>query len=44
MDADLRRTLEAMAGLRVHVVGDTIRDVYTHARCLGAASKSPTMP
>lgn len=32
-----------MRGLRIHVLGDAIRDVYTQARCLGAASKSPTL-
>ncbi len=31
------------SGLRVHVIGDAIRDVYTQAKCLGAASKSPTL-
>jgi rfaE bifunctional protein nucleotidyltransferase chain/domain len=31
------------SGLRVHVIGDAIRDIYTQARCLGAASKSPTL-
>ena len=36
-------TLPDFSGLRVHVIGDAIRDVYTQARCLGAASKSPTL-
>lgn len=35
--------LPDFSGLRVHVIGDAIRDVYTEARCLGAASKSPTL-
>jgi bifunctional ADP-heptose synthase (sugar kinase/adenylyltransferase) len=36
-------TLPDFSGLRVHVIGDAIRDVYTQAKCLGAASKSPTL-
>jgi sugar/nucleoside kinase (ribokinase family) len=35
--------LPDFSGLRVHVIGDAIRDVYTQAKCLGAASKSPTL-
>src|SRR5262245_14337715 len=36
-------TLPDFSGLRVHVIGDAIRDIYTQAKCLGAASKSPTL-
>lgn len=36
-------TLPDFSGLRVHVIGDAIRDVYTQAKCLGMASKSPTL-
>src|SRR5262245_17217598 len=46
MDFDqhaIRNALQGMHGLRVHVIGDAIRDVYTQAKCLGAASKSPTL-
>ena len=40
--SDLRQTLHSLSGLKVHVVGDTIVDKYTHCTLLGAASKSPT--
>jgi bifunctional ADP-heptose synthase (sugar kinase/adenylyltransferase) len=36
-------SIPEFSGLRVHVIGDAIRDVYTQAKCLGAASKSPTL-
>ena len=39
----LRRTLDAMAGRRVHVVGDTIVDSYSHCALLGGQTKTPTM-
>jgi rfaE bifunctional protein kinase chain/domain len=39
---DLRRTLSRLAGIRVHVVGDTIVDSYSHCSLLGATAKSPT--
>jgi rfaE bifunctional protein kinase chain/domain len=39
----LRRTLDAMAGRRVHVVGDTIVDSYSHCAMLGGQTKTPTM-
>src|SRR5262249_15781362 len=39
----LRRTLDAMAGHRVHVVGDTIVDSYTHCAMIGGQTKTPTM-
>ncbi len=39
---DLRKTTEALAGLRVHVVGDTIADSYSYCSVLGATAKSPT--
>jgi len=31
-----------LSGIRVHVVGDTIVDSYSHCSLLGAAAKSPT--
>jgi rfaE bifunctional protein kinase chain/domain len=39
---DLRRTLHALAGLKVHVVGDTIVDTYSYCSVLGATAKSPS--
>lgn len=39
----LRRTLDAMEGHRVHVVGDTIVDSYTHCAMIGGQTKTPTM-
>jgi len=39
---ELRRTLEKLNGIRVHVVGDTIVDGYSHCTVLGGAAKSPT--
>lgn len=40
--ADLRAALGAMAGLKVHVVGDTIVDTQTHTELIGANAKTPT--
>ena len=39
----LRDVLDRMAGLRVHVVGDTIVDSYTHCTMVGGQTKTPTM-
>jgi cytidyltransferase-like protein len=39
----LRGTLDRMAGHRVHVVGDTIVDSYTHCAMVGGQTKTPTM-
>jgi bifunctional ADP-heptose synthase (sugar kinase/adenylyltransferase) len=39
----LRQTLDAMEGHRVHVVGDTIVDSYTHCAMLAGQAKTPTM-
>src|SRR6266487_2629040 len=39
----LRRTLDAMEGHQVHVVGDTIVDSYSHCAMLGGQTKTPTM-
>ena len=38
----LREALTAMRGVRVHVLGDTIVDSYSHCSLLGATAKSPT--
>lgn len=40
--ADLRKALDAMAGKKVHVVGDTIVDTLTHTELIGANGKTPT--
>src|ERR1043166_2529664 len=39
---DLRKTVTAMAGLKVLIVGDTILDGYSYCSLLGANAKSPT--
>ena len=38
----LREALAQVRGTRVHVVGDTIVDSYSHCQLLGATAKSPT--
>jgi bifunctional ADP-heptose synthase (sugar kinase/adenylyltransferase) len=40
---DLRDTLEKIKGMRVHVVGDTIVDSYTHCSMIGGMTKTPTL-
>src|SRR5262249_39582282 len=40
--AKLRRTVDEMQGRRVHVVGDTIVDSYTHCTMLSGQGKTPT--
>jgi rfaE bifunctional protein kinase chain/domain/rfaE bifunctional protein nucleotidyltransferase chain/domain len=40
---DLRNALHKIKGLRVHVVGDTIVDSYTHCSMIGGMTKTPTM-
>jgi rfaE bifunctional protein kinase chain/domain len=40
---DLHRMLDSFAGKRVHVVGDTIVDSYTHCAMIGGQTKTPTM-
>ncbi len=39
----LRRTVDRLAGHRLHVVGDTIVDSYTHCAMIGGQSKTPTL-
>jgi rfaE bifunctional protein kinase chain/domain len=39
----LRRTVERLAGHRLHIVGDTIVDSYTHCAMIGGQSKTPTL-
>lgn len=41
--ADLRNTLEAMEGKKVHIIGDTIVDSYTECAMVGGQTKTPTM-
>lgn len=38
----LRQALGKFEGLRVHVVGDTIVDSYTHCTLIGGTAKTPT--
>ncbi|MDC0033715.1 PfkB family carbohydrate kinase [Alphaproteobacteria bacterium] len=40
---DLRSTLDKMATLKVHVVGDTIVDSYTRCSLIGGGTKTPTL-
>lgn len=40
---DLRDALRELAGQRVHVVGDTIIDSYTHTTMIGGQTKTPTI-
>lgn len=40
---DVRGALDKLAGIRVHVVGDTIIDSYTHTTLIGGMTKTPTM-
>lgn len=39
---DLRNALNACTGVRVHVIGDTIVDSYTHCTLMSAMAKTPT--
>jgi rfaE bifunctional protein kinase chain/domain len=39
----LRRTVDRLAGHRLHVVGDTIIDSYTHCAMIGGQTKTPTL-
>ena len=40
---DLRKALDTLRGIRVHVIGDTIIDSYTHTSLIGGMTKTPTM-
>jgi rfaE bifunctional protein kinase chain/domain len=40
---DLRKALDAIRGKRVHIVGDTIVDSYTHCAMIGGMTKTPTI-
>jgi cytidyltransferase-like protein len=39
----LRRTVDTLGGRKVHVVGDTIVDSFTHTSMIGGQTKTPTM-
>ncbi|MGQ0663496.1 MAG: PfkB family carbohydrate kinase [Pseudomonadota bacterium] len=41
--SDFHAALDKLKGLRVHVVGDTIVDSYTHCASIGASTKTPTL-
>lgn len=38
----LREAVKSMAGIRVHVVGDTVLDSYTYCTLIGGNTKTPT--
>ena len=40
---DLNTALDKFRGIKVHVVGDTIVDSYTHCNMIGGMTKTPTM-
>lgn len=40
---DLREALKKIANKKVHVIGDTIVDSYTHCEMIGGQTKTPTM-
>ena len=40
---DVRTAVDRLKGIRVHVVGDTIVDSYTHSTLIGGMTKTPTM-
>jgi rfaE bifunctional protein kinase chain/domain/rfaE bifunctional protein nucleotidyltransferase chain/domain len=40
---DLRDAVTNLKGIRVHVIGDTIIDSYTHSTLIGGMTKTPTM-
>lgn len=39
---DLKKTVQGLQGIKVHVVGDTIVDTYTYCTLIGGMSKTPT--
>ena len=41
--ADLHKAIDQLEGVRVHVIGDTIIDSYTHCALIGGMTKTPTM-
>jgi len=41
--ADVKGALDKLKGIKVHIVGDTIIDSYTHCAMIGGMTKTPTM-
>lgn len=41
--SDLYAALDKFKGMKIHVVGDTIIDSYTHCSMIGGMTKTPTM-
>ena len=41
--ADIGKALDSFSGIKIHVVGDTIVDSYTHTSAMGGVAKTPTM-
>lgn len=39
---DLKKTVQNLQGIKVHVVGDTIVDTYTYCTLIGGMTKTPT--
>jgi rfaE bifunctional protein kinase chain/domain/rfaE bifunctional protein nucleotidyltransferase chain/domain len=40
---DLRQALDSLAGIKVHIVGDTIVDSHTYCDVIGGITKTPTI-
>lgn len=40
---DLRETVKNLVGTKVHIIGDSIVDSYTHCSMIGGMTKTPTM-
>jgi len=40
---DLRREVKTLSGKKIHIVGDTIVDSYTHTSMIGGQIKTPTI-
>jgi rfaE bifunctional protein kinase chain/domain len=40
---DLRRVIDSFEGRRMHVIGDTIVDTFTHTSMIGGQTKTPTI-
>lgn len=40
--SDLRNAVDKLKGIKIHVVGDTIVDSYTHCSMIGGMTKTPT--
>jgi rfaE bifunctional protein kinase chain/domain len=40
---ELRRVIDSFEGRRIHVIGDTIVDTFTHTSMIGGQTKTPTI-